>query len=90
MNLYQLAADAINNKSQWASGESIELFSNTTRSANIKRDSYGKIQMFIVVKNDLRKNAQVANMDLSVGYPGRFVCSPMQYKIWSTKIKGVL
>ena len=90
MNLYQLAQQVINNKSRWASGECIELFSNSMQSAKVKRDSHGRIQMFIIVKNNVRKNARVANIDLNVGYPGQFVCSKMQYKNWSIKVKGAL
>lgn len=90
MNLYELAQDKINSTDSWANGMNYKLFGNANNTVYIGRTQHGSLVMFITVNDDLRKNAQVANIQLAVGCPGNFQCSEYQYQIWSKKMQEVL
>lgn len=86
-NLYELAKETLNNKTQWASGESVKLFENDVNKVWLKRDSIGQIKMFVTDKTSTWKSVDIAKVQLTVGYPGQFNCNQYKYERWVNQVK---
>lgn len=88
MNLLQLAKNAMENKKQWASGESVSIFTNAKNTVYLKRSQHGKVVMFIVENGKI--NTGLSKKNLSLGFVGKFNCSAFGYERWVNAVKGAL